>query len=158
MFPWPLYYRYCCTAALNFKANSFNSIEVLKMYQDFVKMAQDNIKPVMQLAESNTALAVNLFKSQSEKTVDLMQSNLSHLQALSASKDMNEAVSLQQKYAEELSEKWVAASKENAAAIEAALTDAGKVFEGSLAEVQAQAKKTAQKIEKEITKAAKKAA
>ena len=128
------------------------------MYQEFVKMAQDNMKPVMKLAESNTALAVNLFKSQSEKTVDIMQSNLSHLQALSASKDMNEAVSLQQKYVEELGEKWVAASKENAAAVEAALTDVGKVFEGSLAEVQAQAKKTAQKIEKEITKAAKKAA
>ncbi|MCP4429784.1 MAG: phasin family protein [Gammaproteobacteria bacterium] len=128
------------------------------MYEEFVKLAQENVKPVMKLAESNTALAVNLFKSQSEKTVDFMQSNLAHLQALSSSKDVNEAVTLQQKYVEELGEKWVTASKENAAAVEAVLTDAGKAFEGSLAEVQAQAKKTVQKIEKEITKAAKKAA
>ena len=128
------------------------------MYQDFVKMAQDNMKPVMKLAENNTALAVNLFKSQSEKTVDFMQSNLAHLQALSATKDMNEAVSLQQKYVEELGEKWVSGSRENAAAVEAALTDAGKVLEGSMAEFQAQAKKTVEKIEKEISKGAKKAA
>ena len=116
------------------------------------------MKPVMKLAENNTALAVNLFKSQSEKTVDFMQSNLAHLQALSATKDMNEAVSLQQKYVEELGEKWVSGSKENAAAVEAALTDAGKVLEGSMAEFQAQAKKTVEKIEKEISKGAKKAA
>ncbi len=85
-------------------------------------------------------------------------SNLSHLQALTATKDLNEAVQLQQKFVEELGEKLVTASKENAAAVESALTEAGKVFEGSLVEVQAQAKKTAEKIEKEMTKAAKKAA
>ncbi len=128
------------------------------MYEDFVKLAQENLKPVMKLAENNTALVVNLMKSQSEKAAEIMQSNLTHLQALSASKDVNEAVHLQQKYAEELGEKWVVASKENAAVVEAALTEAGKVFEGSLAEVQAQAKKTVEKIEKEMTKAAKKAA
>ncbi len=128
------------------------------MYEDFVKLAQENLKPVMKLAENNTALVVNLMKSQSEKTAEIMQSNLSHFQALSASKDVNEAVYLQQKYAEDLGEKWVAVSKENAAVVEAALTEAGKVFEGSLAEVQAQAKKTVEKIEKEMTKATKKAA
>ena len=128
------------------------------MYEDFIKLAQESIKPVLKLAENNTALAVNLLKSQSEKTAELMQSNLSHLQALSASKDVNEAVQLQQKYVEELGEKLVSASKENATAVEAALTEAGKVFEGSLAEVQAQAKKTVEKLEKEMNKAAKKAA
>jgi len=128
------------------------------MYQDFVKLAQDSLKPVMTLAENNTALAVNLLKSQSEKTAELMQENLAHLQALASTKDVNDAVQLQQKYVEALGEKWVAASKENAAAVEASLTEAGKVFEGSLAEVQAQAKKTVEKIEKEMTKASKKVA
>lgn len=128
------------------------------MYEDFVKLAQESIKPVMKLAENNTALAVNLMKSQSEKTAELLQSNLAHLQALAATKDANEAVQLQQKYVEDLGEKLVSASKENAVAVEAALTEAGKVFEGSLAEVQAQAKKTVAKLEKEMTKAAKKAA
>jgi len=128
------------------------------MYEDFVKLAQDSMKPVMTLAENNTAMVVNLLKSQSEKTAELMQSNLAHLQALAATKDVNAAVQLQQKYVETLNEKWVAASKENAAAVEAAMTEAGKVFEGSLAEVQAQAKKTVEKLEKEMTKAGKKAA
>ena len=128
------------------------------MYEDFVKLAQESLKPVMKLAENNTALTVNLLKSQSEKAAELLQSNLSHLQALAATKDLNDAVQLQQKYVEELGEKLLAASKENAAAVESALAETGKVFEGSLAEVQAQAKKTAEKIEKEMNKAAKKAA
>ena len=128
------------------------------MYEDFVKFAQDSMKPMMALAEKNTAMVVNLLKSQSEKTAELMQSNLAHLQALAGTKDLNDALQLQQKYVETLNEKWVAASKENAAVVEAAVTEAGKVFEGSLAEVQAQAKKTVAKLEKEMTKAARKAA
>ena len=128
------------------------------MYEDFVKLAQESLKPVMKLAENNTALAVNLLKSQSEKTAELMESNLTHLQALAATKDLNEAVALQQKYAEVLGEKFLTASKENAVAVESAMSEAGKVFEGSLAEVQAQAKKTVEKIEKEMNKAARKAA
>ena len=124
------------------------------MYQNFMKLAQDSLKPVMKLAENNTALAVNLLKSQSEQTADLIESNLSHLQALVTTKDVNEVVQLQQKYVEVLGEKLVAVGKENAAVVEAAISEVGKAFEGSLAEVQAQAKK----VEKEITKAVKKAA
>ena len=128
------------------------------MYQDFVKLTQDSLKPVMKLAESNTALAVNLMKSQSEKTVELMESNLAHLNALAETKDVNKAMQLQQQYVESLGEKLINASKENAAAVEAAISEAGKLFEGSLAEVQAQAKKTVEKLEKEMSKVAKKSA
>lgn len=118
------------------------------MYQDFLKLTQDSLKPVMQLAENNTALAVSLMKSQSEKTVELLESNLAHLNALAETKDVNKAMQLQQKYVETLGEKLVSASKENAAAVEAAMNEAGKLFEGSLAEVQAQAKKTVEKLKK----------
>jgi len=128
------------------------------MYEDFVKMAQDSLKPVMKLAENNTALAVKLMQSQAESTAELMQSNLAHVQALVATKDLNDVVEMQQKYVESLNEKLVVASKENSAAIEAAVSEAGKIFEGSLAEAQAQAKKTVANIEKEMTKAGKKAA
>jgi hypothetical protein len=128
------------------------------MYQDFVKLAQESFKPVMKLAENNTALVVNLLKSQSEKTAELMESNLSHLQALAATKDVNEVVNLQQQYVEALNARLVSAGKENAAAVETALSEAGKVFEGSLADVQAQARKTVEKVEKEMAKAVKKAA
>ncbi|MCP4431625.1 MAG: phasin family protein [Gammaproteobacteria bacterium] len=126
------------------------------MYQDFLKLTQDSLKPVMQLAENNTALAVNLMKSQSEKTVELLESNLAHLNALVEVKDVNKAIQLQQKYVETLGEKLVTASKENAAAVETAMSEAGKLFEGSLAEVQAQAKKTVEKLEKEMSKVTKK--
>ena len=128
------------------------------MYEDLVKMAQDSLKPAMKLAENNTALAVKLMQSQATNAAELMQSNLAHVQALVATKDLNDAVEMQQKYVETLNEKLVAAAKENSAAIEAAVSEAGKIFEGSLAEVQAQAKKTVENIEKEMNKSGKKAA
>jgi len=128
------------------------------MYEDFVKMAQESLKPMMKMAENNTALMVKLMQSQADTTAEMMQSNLAHLQALVETKDMNAAVEMQQKYVEALNEKLMTVTKESAAVIEAAITEAGKIFEGSLAEVQAQAKKTAQNIEKEIAKSRKKAA
>ncbi len=128
------------------------------MYEDFMKMAQESLKPMMKLAENNTALAVKLMKAQADSTAKMMQENLVHVQALAETKDLNVAVEMQQKYVEAMNEKLVTASKENSAVIEAAVTEAGKIFEGSIAEVQAQAKKTAESIEKEISKAGKKAA
>ncbi len=128
------------------------------MYEDFMKMAQESLKPVMKMAENNTALAVKLMKAQSETTAELLEGNLAHFQALAESKDLNAAVEMQQKYVEALNEKLVAVAKDNASAIEAAIAEAGKIFEGSIAEVQAQARKTAENIEKEISKAGKKAA
>ena len=128
------------------------------MYEDFMKLAQDSLKPAMKLAENNTALAVKLMQSQADNAAELMQNNLAHVQALVETKDLNEVVEMQQKYVEALNEKLVTAAKENAAAIEAAVSEAGKIFEGSLADVQAQAKKTVEKIEKEMSKTGKKAA
>ena len=128
------------------------------MYEDFVKMAQDSLKPAMKLAENNTALAVKLMQSQADNAAQLMQSNLAHVQALVETKDLNDAVEMQQKYVETLNEKLVTAAKENAAVIEAAISEAGKIFEGSLADAQAQAKKTVENLEKEMTKTGKKVA
>ncbi len=128
------------------------------MYEDFMKLAQDALKPAMKLAENNTALAVKLVQAQGDNAAELMQNNLDHVKALVETKDLNVAVEMQQKYVEALNDKLVAAAKDNAAAIEAAVTEAGKIFEGSLAEVQAQAKKTVENIEKEMSKASKKVA
>jgi predicted transcriptional regulator len=133
------------------KSSLLTFTEETKMYEDFMKMAQESMKPMMKMAENNTAF-------QAEIATEMMQSNLTHVQALAEVKDMNVAVEMQQKYVEALNEKLMAVAKENTAVIEAAVTEAGKIFEGSLAEVQAQAKKTAQNIEKEIAKAGKKAA
>jgi hypothetical protein len=128
------------------------------MYEDFMKMAQESLKPMMKMAENNTALAVKLLKAQADTTTEMLQGNLTHMQALAETKDLNAAVEMQQKYVEALNEKLVTVAKDNTSAIEAAVAEAGKIFEGSLAEVQAQARKTAENIEKEISKAGKKAA
>jgi hypothetical protein len=128
------------------------------MYEDFVKMAQDSLKPVMKLAENNTALAVKLLNSQSVQTAELLESNLAQVQVLAGAKDLNAAVELQQKYVESMGEKWLETAKGNAAAIESAAGEASNIFEGSLAEVQEQAKKTVDNIAKEVNKAGKKAA
>jgi 4-hydroxy-3-methylbut-2-en-1-yl diphosphate synthase IspG/GcpE len=128
------------------------------MYEDFMKMAQESMKPMLKIAENNTALAVKLMQAQSNSAAEMMQSNLVHVQALVETKDLNVAVEMQQKYVETVNEKLAIVAKDNAAVVEAAVTEAGKIFEGSIAEVQAQAKKTAESIEKEISKAGKKAA
>jgi phasin family protein len=128
------------------------------MYEEYVKLAQDSMKPFMKLAENNTALAVKLLKSQSENATALLQSNLAHVQALVETRDLNDAVELQQKYVEALNEKMVVVAKENTTVIEDAVNEAGKIFEGSLADVQAQARQTVESIEKEINKVATKAA
>jgi 4-hydroxy-3-methylbut-2-en-1-yl diphosphate synthase IspG/GcpE len=128
------------------------------MYEEFMKMAQDSMKPMLKMAENNTAMAVKLMKSQANTTAEMMQSNLAHVQALVETKDLNAAVEMQQKYVESINEKLATVARDNAAVIEAAVTEAGKIFEGSMAEVQAQAKKAAESMEKEISKAGKKAA
>ena len=71
------------------------------MYEDFMKMAQESLKPVMKMAENNTALAVKLMKAQSETTADLLEGNLAHFQALAESKDLHAAVELADEH-----EKW----------------------------------------------------
>lgn len=128
------------------------------MYEDFMKMAQESLKPMLKMAENNTALAVKLLKAQTDTTADLLQGNLEHFKSLAKTKDLNAAVEMQQKYVETLNEKLAAVAKDNTAAIEAAIAEAGKIFEGSIADVQAQAKKAAESLEKEISKAGKKAA
>jgi phasin family protein len=128
------------------------------MYENFVKLAQESMKPMMKLAENNTALAVKLLKSQSENAAELLQNNLAHVQALAETRDLNLAVEMQQKYVESLSEKMTSSARENAAVIENVVAEAGKVFEGSIAEVQAQARETVENIEKEIHKVNSKAA
>ena len=97
------------------------------MYEDFMKLAQDALKPAMKLAENNTALAVKLVQAQADNAAELMQANLDHVKALVETKDLNVAVEMQQKYVESLNDKLVTSAKENAAAIEAAVTEAGKM-------------------------------
>ncbi|MFT5505903.1 MAG: 4-hydroxy-3-methylbut-2-en-1-yl diphosphate synthase IspG/GcpE [Gammaproteobacteria bacterium] len=128
------------------------------MYEDLIKLAHDSMKPMLKLAENNTALAVKLMQTQAQNTSEILQGNLAHVQALVETKDFNVAVEMQQKYVESLNEKMAVVTKDNAAVVETAVTEAGKVFEGSIAEVQAQAKKTAETLEKEMSKAGKKAA
>ena len=108
------------------------------MYEEFMKVAQDAMKPAMKMAENNTALTVKLLQNNAANAVEVMQGNLAHVKALTETKDVNAAVEMQQKYVETLNEMMVNMAKENASLVETAVTEAGKIFEGSMAEVQAQ--------------------
>ena len=128
------------------------------MYEKALEMTKNSFKPMVQLAESNTALAVKLISRQSEKAVKMLEDNLAHVQALSAAEDFNGAVELQQKYVEAKAEEAMASARENAADIEEAVTEAGKILEGSWAEVQTQVKEAADVVKTEVKKAATKKA
>ena len=95
------------------------------MYEDFMKVAQESMKPMLKMAENNTAMAVKLMKAQADTTAEMMQSNLAHVQALVEVKDLNVAVDMQQKYVESVNEKLTAVARDNAAVIEAAMTELG---------------------------------
>lgn len=125
------------------------------MYEEFMKVAQDAMKPAMKMVENNTALSIKMMQNGSANAIEVMQGNLEHVKALAETKDVNAAVEMQQKYVEGLNEMMVNMAKENAAMVETAVTEAGKIFEDSVAEVQAQAKKTVENIENEMNKASK---
>ena len=123
------------------------------MNEEFAKMFQESMKPVLNLAQANTDAMVKLLKTQSEAAAELMEGNLAHIQALSKVEEPQAAVELQQKYMETLTEKFGSVAKENAAVIEAAVTEASKVFESSVVDFQEQTKKAAAKIEENLKKA-----
>ncbi|MEM7210022.1 MAG: phasin family protein [Pseudomonadota bacterium] len=128
------------------------------MYSNVLEMAHKSLKPVVQIAENNTALAVKLVGRQSDAAVKLLEGNLAHLQALSSVEDFNGAVELQQKYVESLTEDYLSEARESSAAVEEAMTEAGKIFEGSWKNVQDQVKEAAETVKAEVKKAGKKAA
>ena len=123
------------------------------MNEEFAKMFQESMKPVLNLAQANTEAMVKLLKTQSEAAAELLEGNLAHVQALAKVEEPQAAVELQQKYMEGLTEKFGAVAKENAAVIEAAVTEASKVFETSVVDFQEQTKKAAAKIEENLKKA-----
>ena len=125
------------------------------MYEDFAKMAQEAMKPALKLAENNTQLVAKLLQSQSSKAAELLERNLEHAKSLSETKDVQEAVERQQKYLQSLNEELIAAARENASMIESAVTEAGKILEGSLADMQTQAREAVAKLEADFAKATK---
>ena len=62
------------------------------MYEEFMKVAQDAMKPAMKMAENNTALTVKLLQNNAANAVEVMQGNLAHVKALAETKDVNAAV------------------------------------------------------------------
>ena len=123
------------------------------MNEEFAKMFQEGMKPVLNLAQANTDAMVKLLKTQSEAAAELLEGNLAHLQAMAKVEEPQAAVELQQKYMEALTEKFGSVAKENASVIEAAMTEASKVFESSVVDFQEQTKKAAAKIEENLKKA-----
>ena len=116
------------------------------MNDQMVKMAQDSLQPALRLAENGTALAVNLLQARTSSAAELLESNLAHVRALAASKDLNAAWELQTAYVESLSGKMSEAARADVVAVEAAAAEAGKILEGSVADAQAQARKAFDKL------------
>ncbi len=123
------------------------------MNEEFAKMFQESMKPVLNLAQANTEAMVKLLKTQSEAAAEMLEGNLAHVQALAKVEEPQAAVELQQKYMEAMTEKFGKVAKENAAVIETAVTEASKVFETSVVDFQEQTKKAAAKIEENLKKA-----
>lgn len=123
------------------------------MNEEFTKMFQESMKPMMTLAQANTEAMIKLMKTQSEATAELMEGGLAHMQALVKIEEPQAAVELNQKYMETVTEKVGKVAKDNAAVIEAAVTEASKVFESSVVDFQEQTKKAAANMEKNLKKA-----
>lgn len=128
------------------------------MYEEYVKLAREGFKPFLKQAENNTDLAVKLLRTHTDNAVELIEGHLAHYKALAATHDLNAIVEMNMQYVEALRDKMVAVAREDAVTYEAAYTEASKIFEGSLAEAQVQAKKAAENIEKEFSKVVNKAA
>ena len=112
------------------------------MHNDFIKAAQDNFKPVLKLAQSNTDCFVELLNNQAKVLSKVAHSNVSYWQALTATEDFEKAVELQQQHTENLQHEYVAWTRQNARVLEATADRASNIFEDSIAQVQETARKT----------------
>ena len=97
------------------------------MHNDFIKAAQDNFKPVLKLAQSNTDCFVELLNNQAKVLSKVAHSNVSYWQALTATEDFEKAVELQQQHTENLQHEYVAWTRQNARVLEATADRASNI-------------------------------
>lgn len=114
------------------------------MYTNPQKLAQEMMKPVIELAANNTALAVKLIGRNAEAATKQLEGNLAHLKAMASIEDINGAVQLQKDYfksnAEELQSEFAA----NVKIAQEAAMQFNKVAQDSWSEVKSQIQESVQ--------------
>lgn len=103
------------------------------MYEEMMKDVQENMKPVVDMAEINKKAAEKLIELQSGYVSDFVNATMAQMQALSSIKDPKEAIDLQVEYVKSLEAKLTNVAEEEMAALNDAKTELTAVIEKSFA-------------------------
>tara|TARA_R110002167_G_scaffold83817_6_gene228147 strand:- start:766 stop:1158 length:393 start_codon:yes stop_codon:yes gene_type:complete len=122
-----------------------NSLEKL-MYQDIVENMKTQMKPVMDLAETNKSTLEALATLQKNTMHEVMKTGMDQFQALAQCKDPKVAMELQANFYKELSAKMTSTTEQSIAA----MTTAKDAF---TAAIDVAAKKTVADVETAVKKA-----
>lgn len=108
------------------------------MYSNPQKLAQEMLKPVIELAANNTAFAVKMIGRNAEAATKQLEGNLAHLKALASVEDVNGAVQLQKDYLKSTTEDFQSEFAANVKIAQEAAMDFNKVAQDSWNEVKTQ--------------------
>ncbi|MBN1005400.1 phasin family protein [Amphritea pacifica] len=103
------------------------------MYEEMMKDVQENMKPVVDMAEINKKAAEKLIELQSGYVSDFVNATMAQMQALSSIKDPKEAIDLQVEYVKTLETKLTNVAEEEMAALNSAKAELTAVIEKSFA-------------------------
>lgn len=117
------------------------------MYQDIVESMKTQMKPVMDLAETNKTTLEALATLQKNTLHEVMKTGMDQFQALAQCKDPKVAMELQAKFYKELGAKMTSSTEQSIAA----MTTAKEAFSTA---IEAAAKKTVTDVETAVKKAA----
>ena len=114
------------------------------MFSNPQKLAQEMMKPVIELAANNTAFAVKMIGRNAEAATKQLEGNLAHLKALATVEDVNGVVQLQKDYLKSATEDLQSEAAANAKIAQEAVMDFNKVAQDSWAEVKSQIQESVQ--------------
>ncbi|MBQ0785669.1 MAG: phasin family protein [Amphritea sp.] len=101
------------------------------MYEDMMKDVQENMKPVVDMAEINKKAAEKLIELQSRYVSDFVNATMAQMQALSSIKDPKEAIDLQVEYVKQLETRLTSVAEEEMAALSSAKVELKAVIDKS---------------------------
>lgn len=103
------------------------------MYEEMMKDVQENMKPVVDMAEINKKAVERLIELQSSYVTDFVNATMAQMQALSSIKDPQEAIELQVDYVKQLETKLSSVAEEEMAALNSAKDELTAIIETSFA-------------------------
>ncbi|MDO6562551.1 phasin family protein [Amphritea sp. 1_MG-2023] len=105
------------------------------MYEDMMKDVQENMKPVVDMAEINKKAVEKLIELQSGYVSDFVNATMAQMQALSSIKEPKEAIELQVDYVKQLETKLSNVAEEEMAALNSAKDELTAIIEKSFEEL-----------------------